>query len=96
MIREINGKDYTFRMTRAGIRAAERAGMSTSAMGEKPMESLYYLWFAALYAEHPMVMKKTDVLLDDYLDSSDCPESFEDVYGELAEEYAAVFNFAAE
>ncbi|WAX16246.1 hypothetical protein EL753P1_00024 [Eggerthella phage EL753P1] len=96
MIREINDKDYTFRMTRAGIRAAERAGMSMSDIGAKPMESLYFLWYAALYAEHPMVLKKSDALLDDYLDSADCPESFDDLFGDLAEQYAGVFNIAAE
>lgn len=96
MIREINGKDYSFDMTRAGIRAAERAGMSMEDIGRKPMESLYYLWFASLYSKQPMVMKKSDALLDDYLDSSDCPESFDDLFSDLAEQYAAVFNVAAE
>lgn len=96
MQREINGQKYNFRMTRGGIRAAERAGMNMGEIGDKPMEALYYLWYASLYAEHPMAMKKCDALLDDYLDDSSCPESYEDLIGTLMEDYAAVFNIATE
>lgn len=94
MNREIEGKKYSFRMTRAGIRAAERAGMNMSEIGDKPMEALYYLWFAALYAEHPMQIKQTDKLLDAYLDDPSCPEAYEDLIKDLSDQYAAVFGVA--
>lgn len=96
MQREINGKTYTFRMTRKGIRAAEKAGMRMSVMPDTPMDAVYYLWYAALYTEHPMTMGKSDELLDTYLDSSDCPESFSDILESLMDEYTEVFNIAAE
>lgn len=94
--REIEGVEYTFQMTRAGIRAAERAGMNMSEVGEKPMVALYFLWYASLYNQHPMAIKKTDALLDAYLDDPNCPESYEDLIGELIEEYSAVFGIATE
>lgn len=92
MIREINGKEYTFRMTRKGIRAAEKAGLKMGSIGDSPVESTYYLWYAALYAEHPMIKAKADELLDDYLDDDSCPESFNDILESLGEGYASVFE----
>lgn len=92
MIREINGKEYNFRMTRKGIRAAEKSGFKLSDFGNAPMSMAYELWYAALYAEHPMPHGKCDELLDDYLDSESCPESFSDVMEWLSEAYNEVFE----
>lgn len=96
MQREINGEKYNFGMTRGGIRAAERAGLNASTLGDKPMEALYLLWYASLYNSHPMVVKKADNLLDAYLDEDSCPETIEDIMGVLTEEYLAVFKLATE
>lgn len=96
MKREINGKEYTFRMTRAGVRAAERAGMNMSEIGDKPVAAMYYLWYAALHQEHPMPLKKSDDLLDAYLDDETCPEGFDDLIASLMEDYTEVFGIATE
>lgn len=92
MKRVINGKEYEFRMTRKGIRAAERAGLKSDSISETPIEGVYYLWFAALHAEQPMVKSKCDDLLDDYLDDPTCPESFTDIAQSLVEDYQSVFS----
>lgn len=91
MIRTINDKDYTFRITRKGICAAEKAGMNISEMADKPISAAYYLWYAALYAAQPMAFEKSQNLLEDYLDSENCPESFEDVLSCLGKEFSEVF-----
>ena len=44
MIRTINGKDYNFKITRKGLREAEKQGMRLNEMMEKPMCMLYYLF----------------------------------------------------
>ena len=90
MIREIEGKEYTFRMTRKSVRKAEEAGMRVGAMADTPMLALYFLWYAAIIADQPMPKAKSDDLLDAYLDDSNCGEAFEAVLSSLGEEYAAV------
>lgn len=94
MIKErvINGKTYSFKMTRKGIRVAEAAGMKVSEMGDTPMSALSYLWYAALYAKNPIAIKKSDELLDDYLDSNDCPENIQDLLEDLMTGYSEVFK----
>jgi len=96
MEREINGKTYTFQMTRKSLRQAERAGLRMSAVGDTPMDSTYFLWYAALSGAQPMQITKADDLLDTYLESADCPESFTDIFSSLLEEYNDVFGVAAE
>jgi len=90
VVREIEGKEYSFRMTRKSVRKAEEAGMRVSSMGDTPMLALYYLWFAAIIADQPMPKGKSDDLLDAYLDDENCGESFEDILSSLGEEYAEV------
>lgn len=89
--REINGKTYNFKMTRKGIRAAEAAGMHISEMSETPMSALSYLWYAALYASHPMPIKKTDELLDAYLDGKGCNETIQSLLEDLMNGYSEIF-----
>lgn len=96
IIREINGKEYKLAITRKGLREAEKQGMKFDDLASKPMSMLYYLWFAALYASHPMTMAKSDALLDEYLDAPDCPESFAQLLEILSEEFAQVFGQAVE
>lgn len=95
IIREINGKEYSFNMTRKGIRAAEREGFNINQISDKPINSLYYLWYAALYGAHPMNMSKSDELLDSYLDA-DNTESMLDVFTWLSDEFNRVFGSAVE
>lgn len=89
--REINGTVYKFKMTRKGIRAAEAAGMHISEMSETPMSALSYLWYAAMYAAHPMTIKKTDELLDTYLDSKGCKETIQGLLEDLMNGYSEIF-----
>ena len=95
MIRSINGKDYNFKMTRKGLRAAETAGMDMAELASKPMLALSYLWFAELYAAHPMKFDKACDLLDDFLDN-DPSEDFSSLLEEFTNDYTLVFGLAAE
>ena len=95
MIREINGKDYSFKMTRKGLRAAEAAGFDVMDMGAKPMTALTLLWYAELYAAHPMKYEKAADLLDEYLDM-ETSEDFATLLETFSEDYTAVFGLAAE
>lgn len=96
MIRTINGKDYTFKITRKGIREAENHGFRMDEMEGKPLTMLYSLWYAALYANHPMTAKKSDDLLDEYLDSPDCTETMFDVLESLTTEFQEFLGVAVE
>ncbi|MBQ1779954.1 MAG: hypothetical protein II001_00790 [Bacteroidales bacterium] len=96
MIREINGKKYDFKITRKGIRAAEKAGMKMQSIVEQPMLFLSYMWYAAIYAAQPVTFEKSCDLLDEYLDSEDCSESIEQMLTDFSNEYAEVFGLAAE
>ena len=96
MIRTINGKDYNFKITRKGLREAEKQGMRFNEMMDKPLSMLYYLWYAALYASHPMSLAKTDELLDAYLDNPDTTETMSDVLETLTDEFGQVFGQAVE
>lgn len=94
MIRTINGKDYELKITRKGIRQAEREGFNASDVGDKPMLTLTYLWFAAIYGAQPMKFSSATDLLDDYLDSGE--EKFTDLLTNLSNEYVELFGLAAE
>lgn len=96
MIREIDGKKYDFKITRKGIRAAEKAGMKMQNIIDQPMLFLSYMWYAAIYASQPISFDKACDLLDEYLDSEDCFESIEQMLTDLSDEYAEVFGLAAE
>lgn len=96
IIREINGKEYKLSITRKGLREAEKQGMKLGDLADKPMSMLYYLWFAALYGQHPMPMSKSDALLDDYLDDPNCSETFSDLLDVLSEDFSQVFGQAVE
>lgn len=90
--REINGKTYKFKMTRKGIRAAEAQGFRISTVSDAPMSGFSYLWYASLYAAHPMAFDKACDLLDSYLDDPTCGESVSDLLNELVEEYGKIFE----
>lgn len=94
MIRTINGKDYNFKMTRKGLRKAESLGMDVNEIGSKPNLTLAYLWYAELYAAHPMKFDAAVELLDDFLDTEE--ETFTDLFEQLSNDYAEVFGVAAE
>lgn len=95
-VREIDGKEYTFMITRRGLREAEKQGFRLDDIESKPLSALYYLWFAALYAKHPMSMVKSDTLLDSYLDAPDCEEGMDSLLGLLGDEFSSVFGAAVE
>ena len=91
MIRTINGKDYNFKITRKGLRLAEQQGMNFNEMGDKPISLVYYLWYAALCAQYPMSFDKACDLLDTYLDSEDCQETFNTLLESLGEDFNEIF-----
>lgn len=90
MQRTINGKDYSFNMTRQGLRAAERMGFTVDSISSMPNTAAVYLWYAALGGKIPL--KKAEELLDDYLDDPNCPETFADVFESLADAYGSAFE----
>ena len=49
---DYDNKTYTFNMTRAGVRAAEAAGLVASEIAEKPQSALGLLFYAALYSTY--------------------------------------------
>lgn len=48
---ECEGKTYELKLTRAGVRAAEALGLTTSEMVEKPFSAVVMLFYAALYTQ---------------------------------------------
>ena len=96
MIRTINGKDYNFKMTRKGIRAAEQAGMDLTDLQTKPLTADSYLWYAALYAAQPITYKAACDLMDNYLDDDSIPETMGEIIESLSTDYTKVFGLAAE
>lgn len=96
IIREIEGKEYKLAVTRRGLREAEKEGMRFDELENKPMSMLYYLWYAALYAAQPMSMKKSDDLLDKYLDDPNTTETFSELLDVLSGDFERVFGGAVE
>lgn len=95
-IREIDGKEYKLAITRRGLREAEKEGFRLDELENKPMSMLYYLWYAALYSHQPMSIKKSDDLLDKYLDDPENDEDMSALMDVLSEEFASVFGRAVE
>lgn len=87
---EHEGKTYTLKMTRAGIRAAESQGLNTSDMAEKPLSSLSLLAYASLYSAYKMPPNKVASMLDDLLDSGEV--DFKELFEELSEAYIELFG----
>lgn len=87
---EHEGKTYTLKMTRAGIRAAESQGLNTSDMAEKPLSSLSLLAYASLYSAYKMPPSKVASMLDDLLDSGEV--DFKELFEELSEAYIELFG----
>ena len=96
IIREIDGKEYKLGVTRRGLREAEKEGMRFDELENKPMSMLYYLWFAAIYGAQPMSMKKSDDLLDKYLDDENTTETFTELLNLLSLDFEQVFGGAVE
>ena len=86
---EYEGKDYELKLTRAGIRAAEAAGLSTSELGDKPFSAVSLLFFAALHSYRVNYAKATK-MLDELLDAETV--TFEELFTELAEAYNELFG----
>lgn len=95
IVKTIDGKEYTFGITRKGLRMAEQQGLNINEIADKPISAIYYLWYAALYGKHPMSMSKSDELLDKYLDECDS-ENMSEVLVWLSEDFARVFGSAVE
>lgn len=87
---EHDGKSYELHMTRAGIRAAEAQGLSTSQIAEKPFSALGLLFFAALYSRTKMSLSKAVAMLDDLTAEDDA--LFQSLFEELSEAYVALFG----
>jgi hypothetical protein len=87
---EHDGKTYTLKMTRAGIRAAEGQGLNTSDMAEKPLSSLGLLVYASLYSGYKMNPNKVASMLDDVLESGEV--DFKELFEELSEAYIELFG----
>jgi hypothetical protein len=87
---EHEGKTYETKMTRAGVRAAEAQGLTTTEISEKPFSALVYLFFASLYSAYKVNPNKAAVMLDDLLDSKEVTAS--DLFEELGEAYSELFG----
>lgn len=87
---EYEGKEYEMKMTRAGIRAAEAQGLSSSEIAEKPFSAINLLFFASLYSKYRVTPSKAEAMLDALLeaDTLDFKETFE----ELSEAYVGLFG----
>jgi hypothetical protein len=86
---EYDGKDYELKMTRAGIRAAEAQGLSSSEIAEKPFSALNLLFFAALY-NYKINPNKAATMLDTLMD--DGTVEFKGLFEELSEAYVDLFG----
>lgn len=86
---EHEGKTYELNMTRAGVRAAEAAGLTTGDLTEKPQSSIALLFFAALYSRYKMNPNKAAAILDDVLDSGEV--EFSELFESLANQYTELF-----
>lgn len=91
MIRTIDGKEYSVKITRKGLRAAESQGMNYNELTNKPISLLYFLWYAGLYGSAPMPFDKSCDLLDAYLDDENCPETMTTLLESLSEDFDKVF-----
>lgn len=87
---EHDGKSYELQMTRAGIRAAETQGLSSSQIAEKPFSALGLLFFASLYSRYKVNPNKALTMLDDLLDGGEL--KFETLFEELSEAYVELFG----
>lgn len=87
---EHDGKTYDLKVTRAGARAAEAAGLSASEIGEKPFSSVGLLFYAALYSQYRVSPAKAVSMLDDLLDSGEV--KLDEILEELSNDYAALFG----
>ncbi len=88
---EHEGKTYTLGMTRAGIRAAEAQGLSSSQIAEKPFSALALLVFAALFSQYKLNLNKVTDMLDDVLAPVGTVTASE-LLTELSEAYVELFN----
>ena len=87
---EYEGKEYSLKMTRAGIRAAEAQGLSSSEIAEKPFSALNLLFFASLFSEYKVNPNKAATMLDAALDSEAL--EFGTLFEELSTEYVNLFG----
>lgn len=87
---DYEGKTYTLKMTRAGVRAAESNGLTASEIAEKPFSALNLLFFAALFSQYKTSPNKAAEMLDTLLDDGvfDTQKLFE----ELSEAYVGLFG----
>lgn len=88
---EHEGKTYALHMTRAGIRAAEAQGLSSSQIADKPFTALTLLVFAALYSAYKLNLNKVEKIMDDVLEPAGTV-SFSDLLTELSEAYVELFG----
>lgn len=82
-------RDYELKMTRAGVAAAEGAGLRASDIAETPFSSLNLLFFAALHP-YRVPPAKAASMLETLLDEGTV--KFTELFEELAEAYAKLFE----
>jgi len=87
---DYEGNTYDLSLTRAGVRAAEAQGLSSSEIADKPFSALNLLFFAALYSKYKMNPNKSGAMLDALLDAGTV--TFEELFTELSEAYVELFN----
>ena len=92
MIVEYKGETYETKMTRAGVRAAEAAGLSAQDIASKPFSSLPLLLFAGLFSvvKGGFNPNKANDILDKMLDDGDTTVG--DALQELTEAYSELFD----
>ena len=87
---EYEGKSYDLKMTRAGVRAAEAQGLSSSQISEKPQSAVTLLFFASLFSQYKLNPNKAASMLDDLFD--DGTLKFGDLFESLSEAYVELFD----
>lgn len=86
----VDGTEYTLRITRRGLRAAEKQGFSLNEVESQIVSSLYMLVYAALYEDYKVSVNTAEEILDQILDEKQTTVT--KLYEDLAKQLQAVFE----
>lgn len=84
------GKTFELSITRAGVRAAEKQGMTMDMLSSQPTSAVYLLFFSALYSRYKFNPNKTDAMLDTAFENGEL--EFSTLYEGLVEQYMELFG----
>lgn len=87
---DINGTEYTLRLTRDAVKKIEAKGFDIQEFAKKPITMIDILWFGGFIPEYPtMSIDKTTELLEQYQSEGG---DIQEIIQFLAEEYAGFAN----